>query len=93
MVSKHRPTGQKRFINSTTQFNQLVSDCYELSQQYPNSNIGIAPHSLRAVDKEAMTIAVEHVRSLDPKAPIHIHIAEQQQEVERLPKSLCKTSS
>jgi formimidoylglutamate deiminase len=73
--------GQKRFINSTSQFNQLVSDCYELSQQYPNSNIGIAPHSLRAVDKEAMTIAVEHVRSLDPKAPIHIHIAEQQQEV------------
>ncbi|MDO6486378.1 formimidoylglutamate deiminase [Colwellia sp. 6_MG-2023] len=73
--------GQKRFINSTTQFNQLISDCYELSQEYPNSNIGIAPHSLRAVDKEAMTIAVDHVRSLDAKAPIHIHISEQQQEV------------
>jgi formimidoylglutamate deiminase len=74
--------GQKRFINSTEQFNQLVSDCFDLSKQYPNTNVGIAPHSLRAVDKSAITQAVEHVRSLDNKAPIHIHIAEQQQEVD-----------
>lgn len=74
--------GQKRFINSTSQFNQLVSDCFVLSKQYPNTNIGIAPHSLRAVDKDAITQAVQHVRSLDDQAPIHIHIAEQQQEVD-----------
>lgn len=73
--------GQKRFINSTTQFNQLVSECFHLTKEYPNTNIGIAPHSLRAVDKESITQAVSHVRSLDSKAPIHIHIAEQQQEV------------
>jgi len=73
--------GQKRFINSTVQFNQLVSDCFDLTLEYPNTNIGIAPHSLRAVDKESITQAVAHVRSLDTKAPIHIHIAEQQQEV------------
>tara|TARA_R110002167_G_scaffold35249_2_gene112705 strand:+ start:2079 stop:3512 length:1434 start_codon:yes stop_codon:yes gene_type:complete len=73
--------GQKRFINSTVQFNQLVSDCFDLTKKYPNTNIGIAPHSLRAVDKESITQAVGHVRSLDNKAPIHIHIAEQQQEV------------
>lgn len=74
--------GQKRFINSTNQFNQLVSDCFALTKQYDNTNIGIAPHSLRAVDKESITRAVQHVRSLDNKAPIHIHIAEQQQEVD-----------
>ena len=73
--------GQKRFINSTVQFNHLVSDCFDLTKEYPNTNIGIAPHSLRAVDKESITQAIEHVRSLDNKAPIHIHIAEQQQEV------------
>jgi len=73
--------GQKRFINSTAQFNQLVSECFALTKEYPNTNIGIAPHSLRAVDKKSITKAVEHVRSLDNKAPIHIHIAEQQQEV------------
>ncbi|MCW8831891.1 MAG: amidohydrolase family protein, partial [Colwellia sp.] len=73
--------GQKRFINSTTQFNQLVSDCFELSSQFANTNVGIAPHSLRAVDKESIEQAVAHVRALDNKAPIHIHISEQQQEV------------
>jgi formimidoylglutamate deiminase len=72
---------QKRFINSTTQFNQLVSNCFTLSKQYQNTNVGIAPHSLRAVDQESIKIAVQHIRALDENAPIHIHIAEQQQEV------------
>jgi len=74
--------GQKRFINSTEQFNQLVSDCFVLSEQYANTNVGIAPHSLRAVDKTSLVSAVEHVRALDKQAPIHIHISEQQKEVD-----------
>jgi formimidoylglutamate deiminase len=74
--------GQKRFINSTEQFNQLVSDCFTLSEQYTNTNVGIAPHSLRAVDKTSLLSAVEHVRRLDKQAPIHIHISEQQKEVD-----------
>ncbi|SEL49473.1 formimidoylglutamate deiminase [Colwellia chukchiensis] len=74
--------GQKRFINSVTQFNQLVSDCFALANLQPNCNIGIAPHSLRAVDKSSLQAAVAHVRALDSKAPIHIHIAEQQKEVQ-----------
>jgi formimidoylglutamate deiminase len=73
--------GQKRFINDSAQFNQLVSDCFNLSEKYDNTNVGIAPHSIRAADLSSITCAVEHVRSLDPKAPIHIHIAEQQKEV------------
>ena len=74
--------GQKRFINSTEQFNQLVSDCFALSEQYSNTNVGIAPHSLRAVDKASLISAVTHVRGLDKQAPIHIHISEQQKEVD-----------
>jgi len=74
--------GQKRFINSTEQFNQLVSDCFVLSEQYSNTNVGIAPHSLRAVDKTSLSSAVAHVRGLNPQAPIHIHISEQQKEVD-----------
>jgi formimidoylglutamate deiminase len=74
--------GQKRFINSTEQFNQLVSDCFTLSEQYSNTNVGIAPHSLRAVDKTSLLSAVKHVRNLDNQAPIHIHISEQQKEVD-----------
>ncbi len=74
--------GQKRFINSITKFNQLVSDCFALTKEFTNTNLGIAPHSLRAVDQESLTQAVSHVRQLDKNAPIHIHIAEQQKEVE-----------
>lgn len=74
--------GQRRFINSTEQFNQLVSVCAELSKSTPNTNVGIAPHSLRATGKDAMVSAIAHVRSIDDKAPIHIHIAEQQKEVD-----------
>jgi len=73
--------GQKRFINDTEQFNQLVSECFSLCEQHQNINVGIAPHSLRAVDLSSLKSAVNHVRLLDAKAPIHIHIAEQQQEV------------
>lgn len=80
--AKSPSDGQKRFINSTEQFNQLVSDCFVLSEQYTNTNVGIAPHSLRAVDKTSLLSAVEHVRSLDNQAPIHIHISEQQKEVD-----------
>ncbi len=79
--AKAATDGQKRFIHSTEKFNQLVSDCFILSKQFENSNVGIAPHSLRAVDKQGLQAAVAHVRALDKQAPIHIHIAEQQQEV------------
>lgn len=74
--------GQKRFINSVEQFNQLVSDCFNISEKYKNTNVGIAPHSLRAVDKASLEQAVKHVRRLDNQAPVHIHIAEQQKEVD-----------
>jgi formimidoylglutamate deiminase len=74
--------GQKRFINSTEQFNQLVSDCFKLSERYQNTNVGIAPHSLRAVDKTSLLSAVKHVRNLNAQAPVHIHISEQQKEVD-----------
>ena len=73
--------GQKRFVHSVSDFNRLVDDCFALAEHYGNSNVGIAPHSLRAVDKPSLVEAVAHVRAKDAKAPIHIHIAEQQKEV------------
>lgn len=73
---------QARFIHGVNEFNQLVSQCFEYTKIFSNTNLGIAPHSLRAVDKTSLLSAVAHVRSLDKNAPIHIHIAEQQQEVD-----------
>ncbi|WP_394171807.1 formimidoylglutamate deiminase [Thalassotalea litorea] len=74
--------GQRRFINSVEQFNQLVSDCFDYAKSIENANVGIAPHSLRAVDLESLHDVVNHVKRLDAQAPIHIHIAEQMQEVD-----------
>lgn len=43
---------------------------------------GVAPHSLRAVPPTALRELVEGLRAIDPTAPIHIHVAEQMQEVQ-----------
>ncbi|TKB46764.1 formimidoylglutamate deiminase [Thalassotalea mangrovi] len=73
--------GQRRFINSIAQFNQLVSECFDYAKSLTNANVGIAPHSLRAVDLPSLQAAVQHLKDLDANAPVHIHIAEQMQEV------------
>ncbi|MBI3147029.1 MAG: formimidoylglutamate deiminase [Betaproteobacteria bacterium] len=44
--------------------------------------IGVAPHSLRAVPPAALQELIAGVSALDAGAPIHIHVAEQQREVE-----------
>jgi formimidoylglutamate deiminase len=48
-------------------------------QSSPDTNLGAAPHSLRAVDPQALK---ELVAALPAGAPIHIHAAEQTREVE-----------
>ena len=45
----------------------------------PEVRIGVAPHSLRAVDPAALT---ELVQGVDEETPIHIHAAEQIREVD-----------
>ncbi|MBB3946687.1 formiminoglutamate deiminase [Rhizobium skierniewicense] len=70
--------GQRRFINSTDSFARLVDGCVDAVATLPNSVVGVAPHSLRAVTPEELVIAAQ----LAPNAPLHIHIAEQVKEVE-----------
>ena len=70
--------GQRRFINSTDSFARLVDGCRDAVAAMPNSVVGVAPHSLRAVTPEELAIAAQ----LAPDAPLHIHIAEQVKEVE-----------
>jgi len=46
--------------------------------------VGVAPHSLRAVDPASLARIVEGIRAgVGPEAPIHIHVAEQVAEVEQ----------
>lgn len=69
---------QRRFITSTDQYARLVSAITVSARQLPDALVGIAPHSLRAVTEQQLA----EIQSLAQDAPIHIHIAEQQKEVE-----------
>ena len=70
--------GQRRFINSTDSFARLLEGCRQAVSALPESVVGVAPHSLRAVTPEELSFAAQ----LAPDAPLHIHISEQVKEVE-----------
>jgi formimidoylglutamate deiminase len=74
--------GQRRFLHDVDTFNALAGElCARVAAQ-PRTRFGIAPHSLRAVTPRELSAIVEHARALDATAPIHIHAAEQQKEVD-----------
>jgi formimidoylglutamate deiminase len=70
--------GQARFINNFDAFARLHERAAAHVKAAPDAVIGIAPHSLRAVSPEALDALVK----AHPTGPVHIHIAEQQREVE-----------
>ncbi|MFQ5785862.1 MAG: formimidoylglutamate deiminase [Alphaproteobacteria bacterium] len=72
---------QRRFLNDAGGFMRLVE---RLAAQHAGDGqvrIGIAPHSLRAVTRELLAEVIAALDALDSRAPIHIHIAEQEKEV------------
>jgi formimidoylglutamate deiminase len=73
---------QRRFIHSLDAYQDLLQQLHSRYQAQPNVHLGIAPHSLRAVSAEQLRQAIASIDSLDNTAPIHIHIAEQQREVD-----------
>jgi formiminoglutamate deiminase len=70
--------GQRRFICDFESFTRLLDASEQVVRRLPGGAIGVAPHSLRAVSPEPLARAV----ALAGRRPIHIHIAEQQREVE-----------
>jgi formimidoylglutamate deiminase len=70
--------GQRRFICSVDQFAALMAASREAIRKLPGANIGIAPHSLRAVTPDELAAIIP----LAEAEPIHIHAAEQVREVE-----------
>jgi formimidoylglutamate deiminase len=73
--------GQRRFIRSTGSMLRLLERLKPLCEQQ-GARLGLAPHSLRAVPPDALREALAGLDAIDPTAPIHLHIAEQIQEVE-----------
>ncbi|MVT67895.1 formimidoylglutamate deiminase [Bradyrhizobium pachyrhizi] len=70
--------GQRRFICPVDQFAALMAASREAIRDLPGANIGIAPHSLRAVAPDELAAIIP----LAGADPIHIHAAEQVREVE-----------
>jgi formimidoylglutamate deiminase len=71
-------TGQRRFVCSIDQFAKLVDAARTAIRMLPGANLGIAPHSLRAVTSDELAAIVP----LAEAGPVHIHAAEQTKEVE-----------
>ena len=73
--------GQRRFIRSTDSMLRLLEKLKPHCDAQA-ARLGIAPHSLRAVPPDALRDVLAGLDAIDDTAPIHIHIAEQIQEVE-----------
>ena len=70
--------GQRRFINNRDSFARLMEASAVAIGALPDSRLGVAPHSLRAVSPEDL----QWLLGLAPDGPIHIHVAEQMREIE-----------
>lgn len=72
---------QRRFLHETDAMlallQRLAPEC-----AHHGARLGLAPHSLRAVPPDSLRHAVSGLHAMDPGAPVHIHIAEQQREVD-----------
>ena len=73
--------GQARFIRSTDNMLSLLERLAPATRAQ-GAALGLAPHSLRAVPPDSLRAAVQGLTALNAQAPIHIHIAEQTQEVD-----------
>jgi formimidoylglutamate deiminase len=70
--------GQRRFLLTLDEYARLLEACRGLLARASHANLGVAPHSLRAVTPDELT----HVLALAERGPIHIHAAEQTREVD-----------
>lgn len=73
--------GQQRFGNDPDQFLRLHADASAMALRAgADFAVGMAPHSLRAVDPVGLDAVLSQARS----GPIHMHLAEQVAEVEEV---------
>lgn len=69
---------QRRFVTDLERFARIVDSSRQAIRPLTGANVGVAPHSLRAVALEELPAVV----ALASGGPIHIHVAEQLREVE-----------
>ena len=81
---------QKRFGNSVDSYLALHDEATRYCSDQSQHSVGMALHSLRAVPARSMTEVISHFKDRVHSCPIHIHIAEQTQEVDQSIKALGK---
>jgi formimidoylglutamate deiminase len=69
---------QRRFATDLERFERIMESSRNAVRPLAAGNVGVAPHSLRAVTPEELPAVV----SLAAGGPVHIHVAEQAREVE-----------
>ena len=75
---------QGRFICTIDQYSQMIERLAPLTRSYSNLQIGLAPHSLRAVSPEDLRELTQLWETLgSATTPVHIHISEQLAEVQQ----------
>ena len=73
--------GQRRFGNDLERYVRLFEEAERMvSNAAPDTGIGVAPHSLRAVPRDDLA----RLSGFRPDAPIHMHLAEQVAEVDEV---------
>lgn len=79
----HRPLApaQRRFQGDPAAIVQILRGIAEFHLPAPLLRLGVAPHSVRAVDALLLTEMVAAADGLDPSMPIHMHLSEQTAEV------------
>jgi len=73
-------SGQRRFVNDADGYARIVERVLEATSGDADAAVGIAPHSLRAVDGPLLDAVIDALGTR--AACVHIHIAEQRREVE-----------
>jgi formimidoylglutamate deiminase len=73
---------QRRFLLDVDSFLGMVERLKQDESGDSRFRVGIAPHSLRAVGGEDLQRVVAYAHALDATMPVHIHVAEQQREVQ-----------
>jgi len=73
---------QKRFETDPTAILGMVEAARTAAADDPDVRVGVAPHSLRAVETGSFDELIAGFSAIDPQGPIHIHAAEQKKEVD-----------
>jgi len=72
---------QRRFGGDPEFVMELARELRDFHLPHPSLRIGVAPHSVRAVDALMLTELVETATRMDAGMPIHMHLSEQTGEV------------